>query len=110
MIKGKNGFWLLVIIFSLIIMMVVLSGENYGMKIVNEMDGTMGLMMAKQHAAGAALGDLFNSAWSHQFQSMEGHGSTLPLLKFLDTGSFALILLLLPLIVGTSVVMIILWI
>lgn len=110
MIRGKQGFWLLIIIFSVIVVLVMLNGENLGMEIAKEMDGTMGLMMKKDHAAGSTLGDLFNTAWSHQAQSMSGH-QPLPLfLKSVDLVGSAAILILFPLIAGASVLMIILWI
>ena len=109
MIKGKNGFWLLVIIFSLVAMLVVLNGENSG-EIVSGMDGSMGQMMKKEHAAGSTLGDLFNTAWSHQSQSMQGHHPLPLFLKSVDlVGSLAM-LAVLPLIIGASTLMVILWI
>lgn len=109
MIKGKNGFWLLVIVFSLLAMLVVFNGENFGTEIVKGMDGSMGRMMTKEHAAGSTLSDLFNNAWSHQAQSMQGMHSTSPVLKSLDLVSTSVMLALLPLILGTTVLMIILW-
>ncbi|MDT3700947.1 MAG: hypothetical protein RO469_16180 [Thermincola sp.] len=110
MIKGKNGFWLLVIVFSLMTMLVIFNGENFGTEIVKGMDGTMGRMMAKEHAAGSTLSDLFNNAWSHQAQPMQGHQPMPPVLKSLDLMSTSALLVMLPLILGTSVLMIILWI
>jgi hypothetical protein len=108
MIKGKNGFWLLVIVFSLLTILVVLNGGNFG-EIVKGMDGTMGRMMTKD-AAGSTLSDLFNNAWSHQTQSMQGHHPLPPVLKAIDLVSTSAMLVILPMILGTSVLMIILWI
>lgn len=109
MIKGKSGFWLLVIIFSLISMLVVLNGENYGVKISQEMDGTMGQMMKKQHAADKTLLDVFSNE-NHQSQAMSGQHQLPFFIKSLELGGIATILLLIPLLVGVSVVTIILWI
>ena len=109
MIKGKNGFWLLVIVFSLMAMLVVLNGENFGTEIVKGMDGSMGRMMTKEHAAGSTLSDLFNNAWSHQAQSMQGQHAVSPTLKSLDLVSTSVMLAILPLLLGTTVLMIILW-
>jgi hypothetical protein len=107
MIKGKTGFWLLVIVFSLISMLVVFNGENFGTEIVKEMDGSMAQMMKRDH--GGTLSDLFNNAWSNQAQSMQGQHAASPTLKSLDLVGTAAMLVMLPLILGTSVLMIILW-
>ncbi len=109
MIRGKNGFWLLVVIFSLITMMVVMNGENYGVEIVREKDGTMGMLMKKQHAAGLTISDLFSTKWSHQSQSMSGDHSSSPVIKYIDLAGSSIILMTFPFIVGASVLMIILW-
>lgn len=109
MIKGKTGFWVLVIIFSLMAMLVVFNGENFGTEIVKGMDGSMGRMMTKEHAAGSTLSDLFNNAWSHQAQPMQGHHPLPPTLRSLDLVGTSVMLVILPLILGTSVLMIILW-
>ena len=110
MIIRKQGFWLLVIVFSLIAMFTVLNGENRGEKIVKEMDGTMGFMMKRDHAAGKTLGDLFNTALPSKPQSMGMQHSATPFLKAVDLTGSAAILLLFPLIAGASVLMIILWV
>ncbi len=109
MIRGKNGFWLLTAIFGIMVMVVVLNSDNYGMMIVRETDGTMGQMMKRDHAAGSSLGDLFNTAWAHQAQPMGGHHQLPPFIKSLDLSSSAVILTIFPLLVGATVVLIILW-
>lgn len=109
MIKGKNGFWLLVIVFALLAMLVVFNGENSISEVVRGMDGTMGRMMKRDHASGSTLSTLFNNAWTHQSLSMQGHFTVSPALKSLDLAGTSAILVMLPLILGTSVLMIILW-
>lgn len=109
MIRGKTGFWLLVLIFSLMTMLVVFNNENFGSEIVKDMDGTMGQMMTKEHAAGSSLSEVFSNAWSQESQASQGNHSISPTLKSMDlVGSLAM-LVMLPLILGTSVLMIILW-
>ncbi len=110
MIKGKNGFWLLAVVFSIIIMLVVLNGENHGHAIVKGMDGTMGFMIKKHHASGNNLGALFNMALWQQNHSMEGDHSLPLFIKSLNLAGFSALLMIFPLIVGTSILMIILWI
>lgn len=111
MIKGKNGFWLLTILFSVIIAAVVMNPENYGQPIMKEMDGTMGTMMKKHHAAGITVSDVLNSNWTQPESSASGgHHSLSWFIKSANSISFSAILLLMPFLLGTSVLMIILWI
>lgn len=111
MIKGKNGFWLLTIVFSVIIAIVVMNPENYGQHIVKEMDGTMGTMMKKHHAAGISVPEVLNSNWTlPDSSSSGGHHSLSWFITSANSISISAILLLMPLLLGASVLMIILWI
>lgn len=110
MIKGKNGFWLLTILFSVIIATVVMNPENYGQPIVKEMGGTMGTMM-KHHASEASISDVLNSKWTLPDSSISGgHHSSSWFITSANSISFSAILLLMPLLLGASALMIILWI
>ena len=110
MIKGKNGFWLLMIIFSVIIIMVVLNGENYGMQISKEMGNTMGFMMKMNHASLATINDVLSAEWSYKSDSMMSGNHPLPwFIKSLDMAGSSAILMILPLMIGASALMIILW-
>lgn len=109
MIRGKQGFWLLTIVFSLITMLVVLNPENFGAKIMKEMDGTMGQMMTKDHAQNMSLSDVITAVNDHEGMSMGGTPSLPTYLKSIDLVGFGSILVLLPLLVGASAVLIVLW-
>ena len=110
MIKGKSGFWLLTILFSVIIAIVVMNPENYGQHIVKEMDGTMGTMMKGHHASETSISDVLNSTWTLPDSSSGGHHSPSWFITSANNISFAAILLIMPLLLGVSVLMIILWI
>ena len=112
MIRGKRGFWLLTIIFSFVIMLTVMS--PYGMsEISKEMNDTMGNMMKKDHTENLNLADIFSKNSTHhpQEQSASGHSHPLPtFITSISLFSTSLLLLLLPLIMGATAVMVILWI
>lgn len=109
MIRGKQGFWLLTVIFSLIAMLVVLNGENYGVSIMKDMDGTMGQMIKKEHASYSSLSDVLLATNDHDGMNMGGASSLPAYLKSIDLVGFSTILILLPLLVGASALMVILW-
>ncbi len=111
MIKGKNGFWLLVIIFSVIIMLVVVNNQNSGM-VVQEMGGTMGQMMFQMH--GGSIGSVVDNAvglnWLKATPAMGSAGAIPGWMKSLDFSSSMAVLMILPILIGASVILIILWI
>lgn len=110
MIKGKNGFWLLTIIFSFIIIFTVMS--PYDGEVKPENSDTMGFMMKKDHAANISINQLFlaNRLYHRQQNSNSSHSHPLPaFITSMSLFSTSIILVLLPLIIGSAVVMIILW-
>ncbi|KNZ70549.1 hypothetical protein Tfer_0733 [Thermincola ferriacetica] len=113
-VKGKTGFWLLVIVFSVVTMMAVVSGDSYGLKTVKDMNGSMGFMMKNEHVWGFSLSNildgLFNANLPHHAETVAGHHPLPFYISSLDLGSSAAILLMLPLMVGASALLVVLWI
>lgn len=106
----KKGFWLLTIIFGLLAMsalmvnlLTVTPGEDEGI--------SMGGMMKAHHAENLKPGDLLKLSESdHSMNSNQGHHEVTPVMQNIAFFTTIIIFLLLPFLLGGTVLLLVLWI